>query len=56
LVTTASQKVASVPAQSLELLQVLPSPSGGLTQTLGDAFKAHAYPLVQSVLLIHGTA
>ena len=50
-----SQKVASLPAQSLSLTQLLPCPSGGRLHTLGEALRSQAYPPEQSLELAQPT-
>jgi hypothetical protein len=50
-----SQNVASLPAQSAGELQLLPWPSGGRRQKLGDVLVTQAYPAAHSLELVQPT-
>jgi hypothetical protein len=50
-----SQNVASPPAQSAGELQLLPSPTGGRWQKLGEALVTQAYPPEHSLELVQPT-
>ena len=45
---TASQKVASVPAQSAEVVHARLAPRGGRRQNEGETSESQAYPPLQS--------
>lgn len=49
---TVSQKLASPPAQSLSVAQLLPKPVGGRLHTLGCALVSQAYPPEHSLELV----